>query len=107
MERVEEIRKRIEECQKEVAELRERLVDAMKAGSALYIDLFYAENGMEVGQHFMYNGKEYARVETSSDVGRLYFRAYQEEVDDEGRWVMDAHIFPSDYGRIKPIPMEK
>lgn len=58
---------------------------------------------MEVGQRFMLDGKEYVRID---DADFVHVTAYplkkNGEVSDVGK-----NIYISDYGRIKPIPMEK
>lgn len=68
-----------------------------------YIDLFYAENGMERGQQFMLGGKKFVEIEVDHwgyVMGRYITKSGTVSL-------MRASIPHSDYGKIQPLPMEK
>lgn len=99
MEKVETLKGMIEACKKDIDNLRERLRLCENDLKECYIDLFYAENGMERGQPFMFEGEIYVRVQG----GRIdsYVRAY---TAGDSEW---RNIYRFDYGGIHPLPMEK
>lgn len=97
-----ELRGLIGEIRGRIVNLSSELYAEREALSRLYVQLFYAENGMEVDQHFMLDGVEYVRVVPVLDMGEVFFRAYR----NWGSAWERANIYSSDYGRIVPIPME-
>lgn len=101
MERIEALNKQIEVCKKDIANLRGRISNLSEVLSDLYVDLFYAQNGMGRGQHFMYNGKEYAKV---SDGNSVSVKAYPltKKGEVSSAW---NYVFYSDSGKIMPLPM--
>lgn len=105
--KIAELRGLIEESKSRIANLSSEMYAEKEALSRLYVELFYAENGMEVGQHFMFNGVKYVRVVPVLEMGEVFFRAYRSWWDDVSSVWERANIYSSDYGSIKPIPMEK
>lgn len=101
-----ELRGLIGEIRGRIVNLSSELYAKREALSRLYVQLFYAENGMEVDQHFMLDGVEYVRVVPVLDMGEVFFRAYRNWGDDVSSVWGGINIFPSDYGRIVPIPMD-
>lgn len=97
--KIEELRGLIEECKGRIVNLSSELYAEREALSRLYVELFYAENGMERGQPFMFEGERYVRVQG----GRIdsYVRAY---TAGDSEW---RNIYRFDYGGIHPLPMEK
>lgn len=99
MENVETLKGLIKVCNMDIEMLRRRLSLCENDLRELYADLFYAENGMERGQHFMFEGKEYVRVRGGRTAS--YIRAY---AADGVNW---KNIFRFDYSKIQPLPVEK
>ena len=58
MENVENLKRQIDICKKDIERLWGRIRVCKDDLNDLYVKLFYAENGMEEGQHFMLAGAE-------------------------------------------------
>lgn len=102
MEKIEALNKQIEFCEKDIENLRGRISNLEEVLSDLYVDLFYAKNGMERGQHFMYNGKEYAKIVEGDNIC-VKACPLTKKGEISSVW---NYIYNFNYGKIIPLPME-
>lgn len=103
MESVEKLKGLIGELRRRIDELNAEITAEKRALSHLYAELFYAENGMEEGQHFMFEGKEYVEIDVDiwgCVVGRYITKSGTVSL-------MRSSIPHSDFPKIQPLPMEK
>lgn len=103
MESVETLKGMIEVVEKDIKVAKRRIRGLEDVLKELHEELFYAENGMKEGQHFMFNGKEYAKVKGDSDIS---IKAYPLNKNGKVSSVWN-YIFRSGYGKIQPLPMRK